>query len=54
MMNIFWIVVATGVVAVLAIWLTSRARRGEHIDPGFVSHQWVNEHRLSQMADSRR
>ncbi len=49
----FWIVVASGVVAALATWLTSRAGRGERIDPGFVSHQWVNEHRLSQMTDAR-
>jgi hypothetical protein len=52
MMNVFWIVIATAVVAGLVKWLTSRA--GDRIDPGFVSHQWVNEHRLSQTGDSPR
>jgi hypothetical protein len=54
MMNTVLIVIAAGVVAVLVKWLIPHSRRSERIDPGYVSHQWVTEHRLSQMADSRR
>jgi hypothetical protein len=53
MMNTVWIVIAAGIVAVLVKWLTGSSGRRDRIDPGFVSHQWVTEHRLSQMADSR-
>ena len=53
MMNTVWIVIAAGIVAGLVKWLTGSSRRSDRIDPGFVSHQWVTEHRLSQMADSR-
>ena len=54
MMNTVWIVTATVIVAALVKWLTGSSGRGGRIDPGFVSHQWVREHRQSQMAASRR
>jgi hypothetical protein len=54
MTNTLWILIVTGIVAVLATWLTRSPGRGKQVDLGFVSHQWVTEHRLSQMADSPR
>jgi hypothetical protein len=52
--NAVWIVVGllalTAIVATLG-WLQKQGRRPEL---GYVSHQWINEHRLSQMDDHRR
>jgi hypothetical protein len=52
-MNIAWIVLGIGVVAVLAKWLAWPANRDARANLGFVSHQWLAEHRLSQVSDSR-
>jgi hypothetical protein len=51
-MNGVWIVLGIGVAAVVAAIMQRHGRR--HTDLGFVSHQWVTEHRLSQQHDRLR
>ena len=43
-----WVV---GAIAATIAWFQGRSR---HADLGFVSHQWVAEHRLFQMQDLQR
>jgi hypothetical protein len=53
-MNILWIVVSIAIFGGLAkqvVWAYEHRRQAEL---GFVSHQWLTEHRLSQLADSQR
>jgi len=50
-MNTFWIVVAVGIFGAVATWT---ARAYKHLGPsglGYVSHHWLEEHRLSQISD---
>jgi len=49
-MNIVVIAVGAGLVAVLAKWMAWPRTRAGRVDMGFVSHQWVAEHRLSQIS----
>jgi len=49
-MNVLWIVAAIGIFA-LATWI-AWAYEHEHAGPsglGYVSHRWLEEHRLSQI-----
>jgi hypothetical protein len=51
-MNVGWMVVGMAIVGVLAriAWLRERWES----DLGFVSRQWLAEHRLSQISDPQR
>ena len=54
-MNALWIVAAIGTFA-LATWI-AWAYEHEHAGPsglGYVSHRWLEEHRLSQISDPQR
>ena len=53
-MNIVWIILSISVVGVIAKWATLPAEGHMHAHLGFVSHQWLAEHRLSQVSDSQR
>jgi hypothetical protein len=53
-LNPVWIVFGIAVLAsgvVTGLWFRGR---GDEPDLGFVSHQWLTEHRLSQPQDSDR
>ena len=52
-MNVVWIVVGIGIFGVLAR-IAWPHERGEQSNLGFVSQQWLAEHRLSQLSDSQR
>jgi hypothetical protein len=45
-MSVVWIVVGVAIAGALAKGIM-RARRSSESDLGFVSHQWIAEHRLS-------
>ena len=45
-MSVVWIVVGVAIAGALANGIM-RARRSSESDLGFVSHQWIAEHRLS-------
>jgi hypothetical protein len=53
-MNALWIVVCVGIFGVLAKRAAWADERGRQSDLGFVSHQWLAEHRLSQLSDPQR
>jgi hypothetical protein len=44
-MNIVWIILSVSIAGVIAKWAKSAAARQSHL--GFVSHQWLADHRLS-------
>jgi len=50
-MNALWIVVGLGLIGAIARTIGRSRRRRRRPDLGFVSHQWVAEHRLSQGLD---
>jgi hypothetical protein len=53
-MNIAWIVRGVGLVGILAkliAWVDGRDAQ-PHL--GFVSHQWLVDHRLSEVSDPQR
>lgn len=50
-MNIVWIVLGVGIVGVLAKRVAWPDRRDAEANLGFVSHQWLADHRLSQLSD---
>jgi len=52
-MNGVLVAVGLGVSVLIAVVAWWRGR-GRHSDLGFVSNQWVAEHRLSQQHDSQR
>ena len=52
-MNVWWIVVGLTILGALAARM-SWPRNRRDSDLGFVSHQWLAEHRLSQISDSHR
>jgi hypothetical protein len=52
-MNVWWIVVGLTILGALATRMAWPRKRPES-DLGFVSHQWLAEHRLSQISDSQR
>ena len=49
-----WIILGIGLVGAIAATIAWFQGRGQNTDLGFVSHQWVAEHRLSQTQDSQR
>ena len=53
-MNVVWIVVGIGIFGVLAKWIGWPHERGGPSELGFVSQQWLAEHRLSQISDPQR
>jgi hypothetical protein len=53
-MNLGWLAAGIGVVAVVTKWAAWLDRRGRAPALGFVSHQWLAEHRLSQISDPQR
>ena len=53
-MNVVWI---AGAIAILAVIARSTAKfrfRRRESDMGFVSQQWIAEHRLTQSSDTSR
>jgi len=50
-MNVLWIVLGAGIVHRLAKWLGKWSEPGWNADLGFVSQQWVTEHRLAETSD---
>jgi hypothetical protein len=53
-MNVVWIIVGVGIVGFLAKRIAWSGRRDGQSDLGFVSQQWLAEHRLSQISDPQR
>ena len=53
-MNALWIVVGIGIVGGLAKRIAWHHERRSPSELGFVSHQWLAEHRLSQISDPQR
>lgn len=53
-MNIVWIILSIAIAGVIAKWATLAAEGHMHSPLGFVSHQWLADHRLSQVSDSER
>lgn len=53
-MKTLWVVVAIGITAALGKWMTWAHGRAGPSRLGFVSHQWLEEHRLSQISDPQR
>jgi len=52
-MNALWIILGLGIFAVLAKAIGWSLGHNQQPDLGFVSHQWIAEHRLSQTQDRR-
>ena len=50
-MNVGWIVVGIGIFGAFARWIAGSGPRGRRLNLGFVSQQWVAEHR--QNSDSQ-
>jgi len=53
-MNLILIAVGLGVSVVITAMVRRRRGHGRQSDLGFVSDQWVAEHRLSQQHDASR
>jgi hypothetical protein len=53
-MNIVWIILSIAIAGVIAKWATLAAEGHTHSPLGFGSHQWLADHRLSQVSDSER
>jgi hypothetical protein len=53
-MNIVWIILSIAIAGVIAKWATLAAEGHMHSPLGFVSHQWLADHRLSQVSDPQR
>jgi hypothetical protein len=53
-MSLVWLVVAIGVIAIFAKWVVWPDGHARPSDLGFVSQQWLIEHRLSQISDPQR
>jgi len=49
-MTVLWILVGIGIFGVLVKAIAWCHQRGGRSDLGFVSHQWLAEHRFSQMS----
>jgi hypothetical protein len=49
-----WILLAMVLAAAGLMLATTWYRRGEHVDLGSVSHQWIAEQRAGQGYDSQR
>lgn len=53
-MNALWIVVMSGIVAALAKGIAWAYELAGPSGLGYVSHQWLEDHRLSQISDPQR
>ena len=53
-MNEAWILLGMAIAAAGLVLATTRFRRGEHVDLGSVSHQWIAEQRAAQGYDPQR
>ena len=53
-MNTFWIILGVAVLGLLARRVLRAIVPSKPSDLGFVSHQWIAEHRLAQTQDSQR
>jgi len=51
--NEAWILLGMAVAAAIVVLATTWFRRGEHVDLGSVSHQWIAEQRAAQGYDSQ-
>jgi hypothetical protein len=52
--NAGWIVLAIASAVAALVLATTWLRRGEDVDLGSVSHQWIAEQRAGQAYDSHR
>jgi hypothetical protein len=52
--NIIWIVVGTAIAGAVASGINRARNRNSESHLGFVSQQWIAEHRLSLMSDAQR
>jgi len=50
-MNVMWMMAGIGIVGVCATFLAWLRDRGRERQLGFVSHQWIIEHRPSYASD---
>jgi hypothetical protein len=50
-MKVVWMIAGIGIVGAFATLLARLRGRGRDTDLGFVSHQWVVEHRSSYASD---
>jgi predicted ferric reductase len=50
-MTIVWIALGVGIVGILAMRIAWPDRRDARSHLGFVSHQWLADHRVSQVSD---
>jgi len=50
-MNVMWMMAGIGIVGVCATFLAWLRGRGRERQLGFVSHQWIIEHRPSYGSD---
>ena len=53
-MDIVWIILSIATAGVIAKWATLAAEGHIGSPLGFVSHQWLADHRLSHVSDSER
>ena len=53
-MNLVWIVLAVAALGAIVKRVVWPRERGSQSDLGFVSHQWIAEHRLAKTHDAQR
>jgi len=53
-MNMVWIVLSLTIAGIVAKRMTWNDERHAQSHLGFVSHQWLADHRLSQVSDPQR
>jgi len=53
-MGVIWIIVGVAIASVFANGIMRAHNCSSESDLGFVSHQWIAEHRLSWMSDAQR
>lgn len=53
-MNIVWIILSVAIAGVIAKRVARVEERHAQSHLGFVSHQWLADHRLSQVSDPQR
>ena len=53
-MAVIWIVVGVAIAGAFAKGIIRARNRTSESELGFVSHQWIAEHRLSSMSDAQR
>jgi hypothetical protein len=52
-MNVIWIVVGVAIAGAVASGINRARNRNSESHLGFVSQQWIAEHRLSSMSDAQ-